>query len=183
MAEESEESNEQNTSAGIDNPEGLTKEELDARLRELPFQVFLMVAGADGTVDEIESDRFFKLIEERKICRSPYSRWLFSETRKRSGQLVKAYQEGKLTADLNRIHETLRYVNMHIPQKNALAFNEDLERMAMGIAQASSGFFAAKSVSKKERAALLSFHEIVKTELQEAQKMLLAEIKEEESKK
>ncbi len=153
----------------------------EAAMKELPFLIFLKVAGADGTMDDDEFNVFFQWIEQRKYCKTPYSRWLFRKTFESKDELLVRLRKGELNQDNEWMRSILQYINTRLPHQSAVDFNEDLERLATAIADASGSFFYSSGVSKVESAVLEDFHAMAKQELLAAQQALEAELNKDQS--
>ncbi len=153
------------------------EDQWEAAMKELPFLIFLKVAEADGTMDDDEFSVFFQWIEQRKYCKTPYSRWLFRQTFESKDALLARLRGGTLNREDDWMRGIMKYINRRLPHQSAVEFNEDLERLATAIADASGSFFYSSGVSKVESKVLEEFHEMAKQELAAAKQELEDELK------
>ncbi len=140
---------------------------LSDSLKKLPFQIFLFVAGADGKVDKNEFKIFITQIETKQICSSPYSKWLLGQTSDSFTELKGLYDKGELTGNLEQIRTLIADINSKLPAKKALELNQDMERLAVSIAEASGAFLWKPAISEDEKNALQELHHVFLMELKQ----------------
>ncbi|MBU2511723.1 hypothetical protein KJ966_10305 [bacterium] len=131
-------------------------------LHRLAFQIFLLVADADGKIDPKEVAQFRKYLAEReKRCTNKYTRRIFHSTIINYSTLVGHYQTGRMKKDITQVVRTLEYVEICVPPQTMLEICHDLKELAVGIAEASGGLMGLKSpISQLEQTVIDQLTEI-----------------------
>lgn len=131
-----------------------SKESLSLQLTEIPFQLFLLIANADGQIDKNERACFLKILRSRDWCKSRCAQDFFVRTVYSYETLYKQYTAGLLKQDLSRVRQTLNRAVFFFHADEVTKMKQDLMRLSREIAASSGGFAGIKSTSKQEKTAL-----------------------------
>ncbi|MCG8332907.1 MAG: hypothetical protein MJE63_00190 [Proteobacteria bacterium] len=131
-------------------------------VKMLPFQIFLLVADADGKIDPKEVAQFKEFLSRReKHCSNQYTRRMYHSTVINYSALTNRFQGGHIKKDYNVVKNAMDYVAMCVNPKVMLAICDDLKDLAVAIAEASGGFMGVTSpVSKEEKEVIKSLEGI-----------------------
>ncbi len=160
----------------------MTKAQKEAVLLQLPFQIFLFVAHADGVVDVEETQSFSQVLLDMNKTRSrsqfirfdkkpnsvsPYSKRLFRKTLAEYSLLVRQLRQGQIKKDIRVIQKSVEIINEVLPPQKAFQLKRDLFTLAEHIARSSrasgkKGFTLLNSeISKDEAKALVELETIL----------------------
>jgi len=130
--------------------------EMKRLLRLLPFQIFILVADADGKIDQKEVAQFKEFLGHRaKNCSTIYTRRMFHSTLVNYTDLTNRYLGGGIKKDIGVIQKAAGYIQMSASEKVRKAIFKDLKELAVAIAEASGGIMGMTSpINKKEEAIL-----------------------------
>ncbi len=139
-------------------------------LRRLAFNIFLLVADADGKIDPKEVAQFRKFLAEReRRCTNKYTRRIFHSTIINYSTLLGHYHTGRMKKDFMQVVRTLAYVEICVPPQTMTAICNDLEELAVGIAEASGGLMGLKNpISSEEKVVIDQLKEIFKKSIDKA---------------
>lgn len=131
-------------------------------LRLLPFQIFLLVADADGKTDTKEVAGFREFINQReKYCSNPYTRRMFHSTVVNYPALTNRYLSGSLKKDFKIVQNAIHYMQICVSSRLMADICKDLKQMAVAVAEASGGFMGMTSpISSEEEAVLKKLDKI-----------------------
>ncbi len=148
--------------------------EMKRLLRLLPFQIFLLVAHADGEIDSKEVSRFKELLNHRKnLCTNQYTLRMFHATVVNYSALTNRYYGGHIKKDFEIVEKAMNYVRMCVSERMVIKICDDLKKLAIGIAEASGGFLGVTSpISKKERAVIDKLDSIFQQTIDEADEVI-----------
>ena len=118
--------------------EDVSHKEFETRLVRLPFQIFLLIAESDDKVDTNEWMAFIKILKEKNVCESPYSRGVLGKTEDKLQALKLGYERKEIKNDPEEIKKTLFMIQKRLKQEESEMFEADMEKLAVGIADASS---------------------------------------------
>lgn len=122
-------------------------------LFQLVFQIFLVVADADGEIDSKEITAFRSFLGNRsENCSNSYTKRLFHVTLKSFVLLLDQYRRKKIKKDFDMIEKTMVMVGKIVSIKMMKSICSDLNNMAEAIAKASGGFIGLGSKISKEEA-------------------------------
>lgn len=142
----------------------LTSKTLNDLLTELPFQLFILVAQADESIDSRERMEFLKIIRDPEWCNSDCAHAFFNSTSYFFSEFLLQYHRGKIKKDIKQVKRTVRFINEMFKEEEGELIRTDLTRLAEEIARASGGFAGIMSVSKAEQAVLSDLLEIFSSE-------------------
>jgi len=118
--------------------EDVSHKEFETRLVRLPFQIFLLIAESDDKVDTNEWMAFIKILKEKNVCESPYARGVLGKTEDKLDALKLGYERKEIKNDPEEIKKTLFMIQKRLKQEESEMFEADMEKLAVGIADASS---------------------------------------------
>ena len=118
--------------------EDVSHKEFETRLVRLPFQIFLLIAESDDKVDTNEWMAFIKILKEKNVCESPYSRGVLGKTEDKLQALKLGYERKEIKNDPEEIKKTLFMIQKRLKQEESEMFEADMEKLADGIADVSS---------------------------------------------
>jgi len=118
--------------------EDVSHKEFKTRLVRLPFQIFLLIAESDDKVDTNEWMAFIKILKEKNVCESPYARGVLGKTEDKLHALKLGYERKEIKNDPEEIKKTLFMIQKRLKQEESEMFEADMEKLAVGIADASS---------------------------------------------
>ena len=118
--------------------EDVSHKEFKTRLVRLPFQIFLLIAESDDKVDTNEWMAFIKILKEKNVCESPYARGVLGKTEDKLQALKLGYERKEIKNDPEEIKKTLFMIQKRLKQEESEMFEADMEKLAVGIADASS---------------------------------------------
>lgn len=129
------------------------RRKMKALLQRLAFQIFLLIADADGEIDTKEIGGFRKFLAEReKNCSSPYTQRIFHSTVINYTALLDSYNKKRLKKDFRRVEIAMLYAQKCLSKNKMEAFCHDLKELASAIAEASGGFMGmGNHVCKEEK--------------------------------
>ncbi len=127
---------------------------LGTLLAELPFLVFLLVAGADGNIDKKERTQFVAIIRDWEWCYSDCAQTAFANAAYSFDDFFKMYLRGKLKKEIRQVERTLKLAENIFAKKEVDLLKVDLSRLSTEIAKASGGFGGFGSISKEEKAVI-----------------------------
>jgi len=136
--------------------------EMKRLLRLLPFQIFLLVADADGKIDPKEVAQFKEFLNQReRRCSNTYTRRMFHATVVNYTALTNRFLGGHIKKDFTIVEKVMNYVQLCVPFKTMSEICQDLRELAVAIAEASGGFLGVTSpISKEEDEVLKKLDEI-----------------------
>ena len=139
-------------------------------LNRLPFQIFLLVADADGTIDSKEISLFNKILHHREDkCSNPYTRRIFHATFVNFKPLQEMYLAGKITKDIKEVEHTVTYIQQCVSKTKMTDIAQDLLNLATDVAKASGGFLGiGNAISKEEKAVISQLNKILKQAIEDA---------------
>ncbi len=128
--------------------------EMKRLLRLLPFQIFILVADADGKIDQKEVSQFKEFLGHRaKHCSTTYTKRMFHSTLVNYSDLTNRYLGGGIKKDIGMVQKAAGYIQMSASEKVRNAIFKDLKELAIAIAEASGGIMGLTSpINKKEEA-------------------------------
>ncbi len=128
------------------------KTEYKRMVKLLPFQIFILVADADGKIDPKEVSQFREFLSKReKHCSNQYTRRMFHSTVINYSALTNRFQGGQIKKDYKVVEKAMNYVAMCVNPRIMASICKDLKELAVAIAEASGGFMGVTSpVSKEE---------------------------------
>ena len=121
-----------------ENQEAVSHNEFETRLVRLPFQIFLLIAENDDNVDTNEWMAFIKILKEKNVCDSPYARGVLGKTEDKFQALKLGYERKEIKNDPEEIKKTLIMIEKRLQPEESAMFGADMEKLAEGIADASS---------------------------------------------
>ena len=125
-------------------------------LRLLPFQVFILVADADGKTDTKEVAQFRDFLNQReKNCSNAYTRRMFHATVVNYSALTNRYLGGHIVKDFKIVKKAMDYMQMVVSQTIMREICKDLKELAVSVAEASGGFLGMTSPISDEEAAVI----------------------------
>jgi len=126
-------------------------------LRLLPFQIFILVADADGKTDTKEVAQFRDFLNQReKNCSNPYTRRMFHATVVNYSALTNRYLGGHIVKDLKIVQKAMAYMQMIVSQTIMSEICKDLKELAVAIAEASGGFLGMTSPISEEEGVVIN---------------------------
>lgn len=128
----------------------VVRKSFNSYLIEFPFQLFIMIAGADGTIDQAERKKFFRIIKDRNWGRSKCTQLVTLSTLYSYEELFSRYNKGALKISFNNIQKTLLLMNTFFIKNEVETIKEDIYLFAKEIAKASGGFAGISSICKEE---------------------------------
>jgi tellurite resistance protein len=137
-------------------------------LRLLPFQIFILVADADGKTDNKEVAQFREFLNLReKNCSNPYTRRMFHSTVVNYTALTNRYLGGQIVKDFKIIQKAMKYMQMIVSPTVMASICKDLRELAVAIAEASGGFLGmTTSISDEETNVIEKLDKIFKQAVQ-----------------
>ncbi|NQU65038.1 MAG: hypothetical protein HQ517_12270 [SAR324 cluster bacterium] len=91
--------------------------EMKRLFRLLPFQIFLLVADADGKTDTKEVAQFRDFISHREIhCSNPYTRRMLHATVVNYTALTNRYLNGQIKKDFSIVKKAMGYMRLCVPR-------------------------------------------------------------------
>lgn len=132
----------------------LGKDSLSCLLSELPYQLFLLIAEADGTIDKNERSRLLNILRKRDWCKSRCAQDFFVRTAYNYETLHKQQMAGLLKKDWKRINEAFKTAVEFFHPNEMEIIRDDLLRLSQEIAASSGGFVGIGAVSKEEQEAI-----------------------------
>lgn len=134
-------------------------------LRVLPFQIFLLVADADGKTDNKEVTQFKEFLSKRKEKSSnPYTQRMFHATVVNYTALTNRYLNGSIKKDFKVVQKAMAYMQICVSSRILAEICHDLKDLATAIAEASGGFLGMTSpVSEEEELVLKKLDKIFTT--------------------
>jgi hypothetical protein len=125
-------------------------------LRLLPFQIFILVADADGKTDTKEVAQFRDFLNQReKNCSNPYTRRMFHATVVNYSALTNRYLGGHIVKDFKIVQKAMDYMQMVVSQTIMGEICKDLNELAVAVAEASGGFLGMTSPISEEEALVI----------------------------
>ena len=114
-----------------------------------PVVIFLMVAAADGSIDEKEKAEFVKIMVERKGLESQALKAALGAAAEKIDALMSHYS----SSGLNFVEclSEARSIISHHAQDGGVQFCKDLCQIAERVAASSGGFLGIRSIGKEER--------------------------------
>jgi len=132
-------------------------DEVQKLLKSLPFQIFILVADADGRIDHKEFTGFKEFLRGRaKNCSSTYTKRMFHSTLVDYSDTTKRYLEGGIQKDIQLVFKAIEYIQKYTSEEVMIAIFKDLKELAIAIAEASGGILGITSPICKKEAAILS---------------------------
>jgi len=130
--------------------------EMKRLFRLLPFQIFLLVAEADGKTDAKEVAQFREFINHRAThCSNPYTRRMLHSTVVNYTVLTNRFLSGQLKKDFKIVEKAMTYMRVCVTKTVLTDICKDLRELAVAIAEASGGFLGVTSPISKEEEAVL----------------------------
>lgn len=131
--------------------------QLKYMLQYLVFQIFLLVADADGEIDSKEITAFRDFLSNRKLnCSNGYTKRLFHVTLKNFVLLLDQYRRDKIVKDLEMVEQTMMMIGKIVSAEMMIAICNDLNNLGEAVAKASGGFIGLGSKVSKEEASVMS---------------------------
>ncbi len=147
----------------------LSNEKFHQLVIQLPFQVFLMVASADGKIDAEEFLEFTRALEDKSNFRSPYLKGVVRETIANLPDLRVRFEQKKLTKDPESVRLVFQSLFRRLEEAQVKMFAEDLIRLGQIVGNASGGsFWGNKALSEEEQEAINDFVTLVKESAKDA---------------
>lgn len=130
--------------------------EMKRLLRLLPFQVFVLVAGADDNIDPAEVSGFKEFLNQRKKrVSNQYTLRMFHATVVNYTALTNRFYQGQIKQEFDNIEKVVKYMQLCVSQEMMTKICDDLMELAKAIAEASGGFLGMTSpINKQEQAVL-----------------------------
>lgn len=131
-------------------------------VKMMPFQIFLLVADADGKIDPKEVAQFREFLSKReKHCSNQYTRRMYHSTVINYSALTNRFHGGQIKKDYDVVEKAMDYVAMCVNPRVMAAICNDLKDLAVAIAEASGGFMGVTSpVSKEEEEVIKNLERI-----------------------
>lgn len=138
--------------------------------QRLAFQIFLLVADADGNIDPKEIAGFKTFLHERaEHSSNPYTQRIFHLTLVNYQILSERYLKGGIKKDIDELKKTMQLIEKCVSSKLMERICHDLEDLASSIASASGGFLGISNpVSDEENQVLKKIKKIFKESIQNA---------------
>ncbi len=155
----------------LNSMEGLSREEQEILFDALPL-VTVLIAGADGKIDDSETSWAEKLTNIRSYSNEPELQEFYEKVDKNFAYKVRRLikelpaETQERTAIISAKLERLNKVLLKLPPKLAAKFYKSLTSFARHIARADGGFLKMWSISKAEEA-LIGLPMIKKIEMPE----------------
>ena len=177
MTQNNEESVTNETESPPAEQEKLSNAKFHQLLTQLPFQIFLMVASADGKIDADEFLEFTRALEDRSNFRSPYLKGVIRETVANLPDLRVRFEQKKITKDPDSVRLVFQSLFRRLEVAEVKTFAEDLIRLGQIIGNASGGGMLGmkKALSEEEEAAINEFISLVKESAKESNNFSLDE--------
>lgn len=132
----------------------LGRKSLSTLLMELPYQLFLFMAEADGEVDKSERSRVLKILRQSNWCKGKCSQDFFVRTAYAYDSLYKKQISGELKKDWSQVVETLQIAESFFIADEMGMIKDDLLRLSEEIASSSGGFVGFGAIDKNEKETL-----------------------------
>ena len=129
-------------------------------VNQLPFQIFLLVAGADDEIDSKEFESFFKLLKSESKWGSPHAYKLFLKTAENYDVLIKSLGKGLIKKSIEEVEQAIDALHKILPLFDVNLFKGDMYKFAESIAKSSGGFAGFGAVSVEEERVLKELKEI-----------------------
>ncbi len=131
-------------------------------LKLLPFQIFILVADADGKTDNKEVAQFREFLNQReKHCSNQYTTRMFHSTVVNYSILTNRYLGGHLKKNIKIVQQAMNYMQICVSPRLMTEICKDLKELAVSIAEASGGFLGmTSSVSDEESIVIKKFDKI-----------------------
>jgi hypothetical protein len=131
-------------------------------MRLLPFQVFILVADADGKTDNKEVAQFREFLSQRvKRCSNPYTQRMFHATVVNYSGLTNRYLSGQIKKDITIVQKAMNYIQECVSPRLMEEIVKDLRELAISIAEASGGFLGMTSPISPEEQTVINELEVI----------------------
>jgi hypothetical protein len=139
-------------------------------LHRLAFQIFLLVADADGKIDSKEVTLFRDFLKKRADnCSNKYTRRIFHSTVIDYSVFINQYHQGKIKKDITQVEKVMTFVQKCVSPDILASICRDLTGLAKAIAGASGGFAGITNpISKEESNVIDKLEKIYKKAIQTA---------------
>lgn len=125
-------------------------------LHQLAFQIFLLVADADGKIDSKEVALFKEFLKKRADnCSNKYTQRIFHSTVIDYSVFINAYHKGKIKKDITQVEKVMTFVQKCVSPNILASICKDLTGLAKAIAGASGGFGGITSPISKDEADII----------------------------
>ncbi len=133
------------------------KNDMKKSLNRLAFQVFLLVADADGKIDSKEVSLFRDFLKHRaENCSNKYTQRIYHSTIIDYAVLSAQYQKGKIIKDIKQIELVMSFIQKCATPEIVASICQDLMELANAVAGASGGFAGLKNPISKEESDVIS---------------------------
>lgn len=124
-----------------------------------PVVTFLMVAAADGTIDDKEKSEFAKIMVEQKGVESQALKAALGAAAENIDALMSHYSSSAMNF-VEQLSEARSIISQYA-QDGGVQFCKDLCQIAERVAASSGGFLGLRSIGKKERNVISFIEEIL----------------------
>ena len=145
----------------IENSNTKNQKEFNVFLTRLPFQIFLFIAESDDKINTAEWMTLIKMLKEKKVCQSPYARGVLGKTEDKLQTLKLGYERGEIKNDPKEIKKTIQMIQNCLKEEEALTFEDDMEKFAMAISEASSSKSLLARFSNKKNPNVNLLHQMI----------------------
>jgi len=133
------------------------QKDMKKSLHRLAFQVFLLVADADGKIDTKEVAMFKDFLKNRADnCSNKYTQRIYHSTVIDYSILIDQYHKKKIRKDITQVEKVMAFVQKCVSQRVLASICKDLSELAKAIAEASGGFGGITNPIGKEEAEIIA---------------------------
>jgi tellurite resistance protein len=149
-------------------------EKYNHRLRKLSqrlaFQIFILVADADGEIDSKEITGFKTFLNDRaEVCTNPFTQRIFHLTLVNYSILTDRFQKKTLQKSMDELQQTMKLIEKCVSSRLMASICNDLKSLATAVARASGGFLGVGSpVSAEEEKVLQELSEVFEESVKNA---------------
>lgn len=79
----------------------------------LPFQLFILVAQADDSIDSRKRMEFLRIIRDPEWCSSDCAHAFFTSASYFFSEFLLQYHRGKIKKDIRQVKRTIRYHSLY----------------------------------------------------------------------
>ena len=126
-----------------------------------PFIVFVMIAGADGNIDEKEKAAFIKVLQEQENIESQGLKMVLAAGLESPNVQLRRVVEAGADFDFVEQLTEARSIMAQYTQDGGAQFCSDLYSIAERVAKSSGGFLGFRSIGKSERAILTELRKVL----------------------
>ena len=144
--------------------------EMKKALHRLAFQIFILVADADGKIDAKEVSLFRDFLKHRADnCSNKYTQRIYHSTIIDYSILIDQYHKKKIKKDITQVEKVMGFVQKCVSPIILTSICKDLNELGKAIAEASGGFGGLTNpISKEEADVIAALKKIYKTAIESA---------------